>query len=776
MRRMSERTTKLTISGFRFTTGARPEQAFVSRTRKAPAATANSLSTWLVLTAYTLLTIVMTWPLARNLTTAIPGDGFDGWQNYWNQWWIKVALVDRQQNPFATDLLYYPTGVDLYFHTLNPFNGITTLPVQLSLGLIPAYNAVVWLSWVLGGYGVYLLARWVLQDRIRDAGCRIPGAGVRTPDSGLRTPNSLAAFFAGLVFTFAPFHMAHLLGHMQVMALEWIPFYVLYLMRATHAVQSDGPWLRSALLAGLFLTLTGLCDWYFVLYLLFFTALVFLWQSVTAVRNGSLSGRTVPSLLLPGVVAGGVFFVCLSPLLIPMVRAATQYAFMVRPATDLYTFSASVMDFFVPNRLHTLFRPQSYSWIGNQVAPPSERTISIGYLPLLLTVFAVWRDRKRAGFWLFCAGFFLLLALGPRIHWGDIMPADIPSGSTILERWTPYAFLNRIVPFMRISRSVSRYALMVQLAVAVAAAIGLAGLLAWFGRGRAGRQVRTLPGQSWLVAGAASLVLLAEFWVAPFRLSPPDTPAYYSQLAAEGRGGAVLNLPMNYDRPGYLLYQTVHQQPLTVAYISRDDPRTLTERMPVLQHFRHLGPDIITDDPVRAGQTVLHDLGVEVVVLDRYKMPGGLEREYTEQLAAAIFAGQPPDFSDERLTVYSVTPPAEPETYLVLGAENWGALAEHEQKRSRLLRGKPAQIFVYHAAPGATLHMRYHSLADATLVLGGDDLAPQTLPPAPAGRRISLPLPDTAQQHDPYIVTLTAGAADAVWIEAIGMVGRDGGE
>ena len=61
---------------------------------------------------------------------------------------------------------------------------------------------------------------------------------------------------------------------------------------------------------------------------------------------------------------------------------------------------------------------------------------------------------------------------------------------------------------------------------------------------------------------------------------------------------------MNYDRPGYLLYQTVHGKPLTVAYISRDDPRTLTARVPVLQHLRHLGPDIIDVDPVRVAPTI----------------------------------------------------------------------------------------------------------------------------------------------------------------------------
>ncbi len=212
-----------------------------------------------VLGAYTLLTAVMTWPLVLNLTTAIPGDSFDGWQNYWNQWWIKTALVDGLRTPLFTDMLFYPTGVGLYFHTLNPFNGLTTLPIQLSAGLIPAYNAVVLISWVLGGYGAFLLALYVLT---------------RTQSAIRHSPFAYSsAFIAGLIFTFAPFHMAHLLGHMQVMSLEWIPFYILTLLQATDRAKAGRPWLRQALLAGLFLTLVGLCDWYFVLYLFLFTGL-----------------------------------------------------------------------------------------------------------------------------------------------------------------------------------------------------------------------------------------------------------------------------------------------------------------------------------------------------------------------------------------------------------------------------------------------------------------------------------------------------------------------
>ncbi len=168
----------------------------------------------------------MTWPLARHAGSAIPGDGFDGWQNYWNLWWLKIALIDRVTNPFVTDILYAPTGVGLYFHTLNPLNGLLSMPVQLASGLIPAYNTVVLISWVLSGYGAFLLCLWLLKPAQGEMSGSAGSGAVRR-----QRARYAAAFVAGAIYAFAPFHMAHLLGHMQVMSLQWIPFYVLYLLR-----------------------------------------------------------------------------------------------------------------------------------------------------------------------------------------------------------------------------------------------------------------------------------------------------------------------------------------------------------------------------------------------------------------------------------------------------------------------------------------------------------------------------------------------------------------
>ena len=78
-------------------------------------------STLAVLAGFSILTVIMTWPVIRYFGNAIPGDGFDGWQNYWNLWWVKQALLVEQTNPFFTTYLDAPSGVSLLFHTLNIF-------------------------------------------------------------------------------------------------------------------------------------------------------------------------------------------------------------------------------------------------------------------------------------------------------------------------------------------------------------------------------------------------------------------------------------------------------------------------------------------------------------------------------------------------------------------------------------------------------------------------------------------------------------------------------
>ncbi len=440
---------------------------------------------------------------------------------------------------------------------------------------------------------------------------------------------------------------------MQVISLEWIPFYALYLLKTVQCgdsaeiaprstLHAPRPVWRNGALAAFFLALVALCDWYYVLYCLIFTAVVAVWVLLRlALRRSAPAPPAVPAsqpapsrtpALVRTLIAVAaiwlVWVVVLSPVLVPMIREAGRSSFMVPDPAQSRTLSADLAAFVTPQEFHPLWGKWAQMRGKVFTASASEHQMFAGFTALALAAVGVWRGRKpgaiRAwvGLWLTTLLTFIVLALGPVLHIGG-QTALLPGGGEIP---LPYAWLVRVVPFMDISRSVSRFDAMVMLALGILAALGLDWL------------IRKLPGRGGRVAACAAIALIVfEFLPAPYPLSPPDTPEWYKTLATDARPGAVLNLPMNWDRPGYLLYQTEHGKPLSVAYISRDDPRTLTERVPVLQHFRHLGPDIITFDLAAQGQQVLADLGVRWVTLDRYKMPGGRERAYTESTAQAIF-------------------------------------------------------------------------------------------------------------------------------------------
>jgi predicted methyltransferase len=163
----------------------------------------------LPLLLYGLLAALATYPLLLHFGTRLPSDGGDALQNYWNYWWTARAL-SAGQNPYWTPFLYAPYGAPLYLHTLNLFNGIVGLPVQWAFGMVPAYNTVVFLSFILAGYFAYLLVAEVSGSR-------------------------LAGFVGGVVYAFGSYHMTHLLGHMNLLASEWLPAYLLCLRRAIGA-------------------------------------------------------------------------------------------------------------------------------------------------------------------------------------------------------------------------------------------------------------------------------------------------------------------------------------------------------------------------------------------------------------------------------------------------------------------------------------------------------------------------------------------------------------
>jgi len=134
------------------------------------------------------------------------------------------------------------------------------------------------------------------------------------------------------------------------------------------------------------------------------------------------------------------------------------------------------------------------------------------------------------------------------------------------------------------------------------------------------------------------------------------------------------------------------------------------------------------------------------VVLDRYKMPGGPEREVTDAYAQSIFAGQAPLFEDERITVYAVPEPAARGPYLVLGTD-WPARQSDDAGRvwRALPAGQAAGLELVNP-DGGPLGLAVTAAGEGTLRLlddAGTELAAWALTDGVAGRRLgpaTLPL------------------------------------
>ena len=193
-------------------------------------------SLWL---GYLFLAALLTWPTITQISTHLPGDGGDDPAIAWNLWWVKFALLNEGQNPFQSETIFYPLGINLAFYTLTALNAVTSLPLTLNLGVVTVSNLHMLFSFVVGGYGAFLLTHDLLVRVER-------GSRQASP----RQLNWLSAAVAGGIYAFASSKLFYIaLGQFNIGSSHWIPYAVLYLIRTHHTPNR----LKNSLMAGFFL-------------------------------------------------------------------------------------------------------------------------------------------------------------------------------------------------------------------------------------------------------------------------------------------------------------------------------------------------------------------------------------------------------------------------------------------------------------------------------------------------------------------------------------------
>jgi hypothetical protein len=114
-----------------------------------------------VLSAYSMLALAMTYPLILHPTSTVPSDIGDPLLNTWILAWNSQALLTNPTELFNANIFFPLTNTLAYSEHLFS-TAILALPLQL-IGAEPilAYNVSLLITFPLAGFGMYLLAlRW----------------------------------------------------------------------------------------------------------------------------------------------------------------------------------------------------------------------------------------------------------------------------------------------------------------------------------------------------------------------------------------------------------------------------------------------------------------------------------------------------------------------------------------------------------------------------------------------------------------------------------------
>jgi hypothetical protein len=549
-----------------------------------------------VLLVYSALTILMTWPVAGQLGTHVPGGTVDLWVHRWTFWWVKRAIV-QGDNPFYTRLLYHPGGVSLAYHNIAWLNIGLWLPLQAILGSNVAYSLVFLAVLLLNGVSMYLLVEELLDSR-------------------------LAAFLGGLIYGFWPYTLSHY-GHPNMMVGFGVPMALLYLKRT---VEQDR--LGDALLAGVFLALTGIARWQLLIMASGILGLYVLWRCLG--EKVCRTKRSLGLLALVGLTAAALMAPLAAPVAAAYLNEGDPEDILI---DDEISGQTDLLAYVLPTRYHPLWNDAAArvyeNFVHNKVYVPF-----LGYTVLALALYGMVKDWKQARFWALVALIYVLLALGPQLRINGRLYPQIPM---------PYRLIDDLF-IVRALRKPDRLNIFLGLPMGILASLGVAALM---------RRPKRSPRFVFMVVAIGGLILW-EYNLIPYHTELPDTPSWYERLAQDPDHFAVLDLPMRpetYDKE-YMFYQTTHRKPLVEGHVSRlpQDASAFMDSVPFLRELRRhnvMDPALVN---VSHQLRMLAEADIRYIVLHK-------DFASAEQLVAwRDWLTFDPLHEDEDLVVYTTDP------------------------------------------------------------------------------------------------------------------------
>jgi hypothetical protein len=532
-------------------------------------------SRWFVVFFYALVAIVYTWPLASVSLDQIPGGSNDVWQNLWNFWWWRYAIVELGQSPFSSDFLFFPHGASLTFHTHSIFNQIVAFPVNLIWGPVAAHNFAILLAITLSGVAAQHLALEVSDD-------------------------FGASLIAGFIFAVFPHHLEQSLEHMNLTSMQFLPWVALYGLKIVR--RSD---LRNTLLFGLVFALNALSCWHYAIFTLFILPWLWgfeIWRAEDPAAQGLRFAKNA-------AIAGAVAAAIASPIVIPMLtEIATGEQYLKLPVNK----GIDLAFLFLPSDHNPILGPLTEAFYRDHRAYPALGSLGyLGYSVLSLASLGLtrWRTAPLVAPFALITITSLVLSIGAEPTF-----AGRPIGFT-----GPHAVF-QFIPGLEALRVANRFIVLTMLGLCILASIGVAS--------RFPRSPKTVA------LCFASIAI--EFAWAPYPVQPLRFSPILDELRLEA-DGAILDIPFTANNTTAInqAYQIQHERPIAGGYISVA-PRGQADfaRDSSLSRLAGLAPEQLPDEIDVAH---LRDLGFSHVVLHLDRTRESLDREYRQLETSASF-------------------------------------------------------------------------------------------------------------------------------------------
>jgi hypothetical protein len=573
----------------------------------------RGLPAWVGSVAWSIaLTLFLTWPTVLRMNRAAVGsEHADGMKHLWTLWWIRHELLVEHRLPFQTDLVNYPTGMELY--PIEPLNGLLVTLLGF-LPIVAAANFAAMLNLTLVGVAGGLLGRELS----------------RTAWGGI----AAGTLLQGSAFALFTLHVG--VGELQ--HLWWLPLGLTAWLR----LRRDLEWKNALLLGGSLIGATLSCFYHGF----------FLATGVAVMSLATLwAGRDTPKLLARYAVAAGLALAIVLPVTamfstsykageVPQVGLSSYvFAEHGQPVTDPASARLDPPQLVVPRRGDRAeASPELQGYGGGRY---------LGIPALVLMLGAVVRSRGKAVPWVLTGAVGVMLAMGSHLVFAG---AEITTevGSRIR---LPFFFLNRLLGYVSEPLNFPvRFLALTATALAACAALA----------SRGPHRTRWVP---------AAIALLAVGDVQFNQLIPRPLPIFapwdYPELEplADGREPiADLSLAWRADREARmasLSAQLVHQQPLSGVPLERieyfaTDGRDYVASLPIVadlgEAFLGTNTEVHIEDPRRdlalirdAGYTRLMVLGIG----PQRQIPPQISRSMTEMLG-------PPLIDSERVMVWEV--------------------------------------------------------------------------------------------------------------------------